>query len=95
MLAEVYRGGPRDGRAERALDALELVGMSHRASFLPTRLSGGEQQRVAVARALLGDPTLLLCDEPTGNLDSANTDAILALFDELRDAGLDGRHRHA
>ena len=62
--------------------------MSDRADFLPTRLSGGEQQRVAIARALMGDHSLLLCDEPTGNLDSANTDAVLALFDELGDAGL-------
>jgi ABC-type lipoprotein export system ATPase subunit len=88
MLAEVYRGGPRDGRAERAHEALDRVGMTHRASFLPTRLSGGEQQRVAIARALLGDPTILLCDEPTGNLDSANTESVLALFDGLGDAGL-------
>jgi ABC-type lipoprotein export system ATPase subunit len=88
MLAEVYRGVSRDGRAERAHAALARVGMTHRASFLPTRLSGGEQQRVAIARALLGDPTLLLCDEPTGNLDSVNTASILKLFDELSEAGL-------
>jgi ABC-type lipoprotein export system ATPase subunit len=88
MLAEVYRGDPPDGRAERALAALERVGMSHRVRFLPTKLSGGEQQRVAIARALMGDPSVLLCDEPTGNLDSVNTESILALFDELGDAGL-------
>jgi ABC-type lipoprotein export system ATPase subunit len=88
MLAEVYRGEPSHGRSERALAALERVGMSHRVGFLPTRLSGGEQQRVAIARALMGDPSVLLCDEPTGNLDSANTESILALFAELGDAGL-------
>jgi ABC-type lipoprotein export system ATPase subunit len=88
MLAEVYRGASREGRAHRALTALERVGMTHRATFLPTRLSGGEQQRVAIARALLGDPRLLLCDEPTGNLDSANTQSVLALFDELGADGL-------
>jgi ABC-type lipoprotein export system ATPase subunit len=87
-LAEVYRGTPREGRDERALAALERVGMTHRADFLPTKLSGGQQQRVAIARALVGEPSLLLCDEPTGNLDSANTQALLALFDELSDAGL-------
>jgi putative ABC transport system ATP-binding protein len=88
MLAEVYRGAPREGREGRAMDALERVGMTHRAGFLPTRLSGGEQQRVAIARALLGDPTIMLCDEPTGNLDSVNTRSVLALFDELGSAGL-------
>jgi ABC-type lipoprotein export system ATPase subunit len=88
MLAEVYRGTPRQGRAERALEALARVDMTDRAQFLPTRLSGGEQQRVAIARALMGDHALLLCDEPTGNLDSVNTDAVLALFDELGTAGL-------
>jgi putative ABC transport system ATP-binding protein len=88
MLAEVYRGAARHGRAERAMVALERVGMEDRAGFLPTRLSGGEQQRVAIARALMADHSMLLCDEPTGNLDSVNTESVLALFDELSRAGL-------
>jgi len=88
MLAEVYRGTPREGRQERALDALQRVGMLHRAEFVPTRLSGGEQQRVAIARALMGRHSLLLCDEPTGNLDSVNTASILELFDQLAELGL-------
>jgi ABC-type lipoprotein export system ATPase subunit len=88
MLAEVYRGTAREGREDRALASLERVGMTHRSHFVPTRLSGGEQQRVAVARALMGDHSLLLCDEPTGNLDSRNTDAILDLFEDLAGGGL-------
>jgi ABC-type lipoprotein export system ATPase subunit len=88
MLAEVYRGMSRDGREQRALHALERVGMLERAGFLPPKLSGGEQQRVAIARALMGEHSLLLCDEPTGNLDSANTNSVLALFDELGRSGL-------
>ena len=88
MLAEVYRGTSREGRAERATATLERVGMTHRAGFLPTKLSGGEQQRVAVARALMGDHSLLLCDEPTGNLDSKNSESILALFAELAASGI-------
>ena len=83
MLSEVYRGEPREGRRERALAALERVGVADRADFLPVKLSGGEQQRVAIARALTGSPSLLLCDEPTGNLDSVNTAAVLELFEGL------------
>ena len=88
MLAEIYTRRPRAGRRERAAAALTRVGLGHRLDFLPTRLSGGERQRVAIARAIVGGPSLLLCDEPTGNLDTANTEAILGLFDELRADGL-------
>jgi ABC-type lipoprotein export system ATPase subunit len=88
MLAELYAGGLRNGRRERALAALERVGMADRREFLPTKLSGGEQQRVAIARALRGSPSLLLCDEPTGNLDSANTASLMSLFDALARQGL-------
>jgi ABC-type lipoprotein export system ATPase subunit len=83
MLSELYRGEPREGRRERALAALERVGVADRAGFLPGKLSGGQQQRAAIARALVGAPSLLLCDEPTGNLDSVNTEAMLELFEEL------------
>jgi ABC-type lipoprotein export system ATPase subunit len=88
MLAEVYIHASRAGRRERALEALSRVGLEQRATFLPTRLSGGERQRVALARALMAEPSLLLCDEPTGNLDSQNTASILELFDGLRADGL-------
>ena len=83
MLAEVYLRAPRSGRRERAIEMLERVGMGHRLTFVPTHLSGGEQQRVAIARSLMGNPSLLLCDEPTGNLDSRTTDEILGLFEGL------------
>jgi putative ABC transport system ATP-binding protein len=88
MLGALYQGIGRRERRRRAIDALDRVGLSRRATFLPTRLSGGERQRVAVARALVARPSLLLCDEPTGNLDSVNTDAVLDLFDELLATGL-------
>jgi ABC-type lipoprotein export system ATPase subunit len=86
-LSEVYLGVRRDGRRERALNALDRVGIANRSDFLPAKLSGGQQQRVAIARALMGSPSLLLCDEPTGNLDSVNTATVLDLFDDL---GRDG-----
>lgn len=88
MLSEVYRRGPRREREERAAMALKRVGLSHRARYLPTRLSGGERQRVAIARAIMGSPRVLLCDEPTGNIDSAMTASILELFAELNQDGL-------
>jgi putative ABC transport system permease protein len=88
VLAEVYRKGPHGLRQGRAWAAIERVGLAHRAEFLPIKLSGGERQRVAIARALVSSPSLLLCDEPTGNLDSKTSGAILDFFEELNADGL-------
>jgi ABC-type lipoprotein export system ATPase subunit len=88
MLSEAYARRPRGGRADRARATLAAVGLIDRTEFLPTRLSGGERQRVAIARALMSSPELLLCDEPTGNLDSVNTAGILELLAGLHDEGL-------
>lgn len=88
MLGDVYRKGPRRQRADRARSALERVGLGHRENYLPTRLSGGERQRAAIARGIMGSPSVLLCDEPTGNLDSVTTAAVLDLFAELNKSGL-------
>ncbi len=83
----LYAGVPRGRRRELAADALHRVGLGHRLDHRPGEMSGGERQRVAVARAVAGSPQLLLADEPTGNLDQANGVAVMALLRELQQAG--------
>jgi len=86
-LPLTYRGMGSAERKKRVHEALERVGMAHRVKHYPSQLSGGQQQRVAVARALVGEPAILLADEPTGNLDSANGEAVMELLRELHRAG--------
>jgi len=86
-LPLTYRGMPSSERKKRVTDALERVGMGHRAKHLPSQLSGGQQQRVAVARAVGGAPSILLADEPTGNLDSTNGEQVMELLRELHRGG--------
>ena len=86
-LPLIYRGMKAAERRERANAALERVGMAHRAKHLPSQLSGGQQQRVAVARAVAGSPSILLADEPTGNLDSKNGEMVMDLMRELHRGG--------
>jgi putative ABC transport system ATP-binding protein len=86
-LPLTYRGMGGGERKEKVQKALEKVGMSHRMKHYPSQLSGGQQQRVAVARALVGEPSVLLADEPTGNLDSANGEAVMDLLRELHQNG--------
>ena len=86
-LPLTYRGMGSAERKERVIAALERVEMAHRAKHLPSQLSGGQQQRVAVARAVAGSPSILLADEPTGNLDSKNGEAVMSLLKELHGEG--------
>ena len=86
-LPLTYRGMSSSERRERANAALDRVGMTHRAKHMPSQLSDGQQQRVAVAHAVCGDPSILLADEPTGNLDSGNAGAVMDLMSELHQGG--------
>lgn len=87
MQPLIYRNTPYSERKRRAMEALTRVGLGERVGHLPNQLSGGQRQRVAIARALVTEPSILLADEPTGNLDSKTTVEIMALFDELHSEG--------
>jgi putative ABC transport system ATP-binding protein len=86
-LPLTFRDMPRADRIRRVTDALERVAMAHRAKHLPSQLSGGQQQRIAVARAVAGDPVILLADEPTGNLDSKSGESVMELLTDLHKNG--------
>lgn len=83
-LGSLYTKAPRDQRRQQAIDLLQTVGLSHLGDDTPRHLSGGERQRVAIARAMMGTPQILLCDEPTGNLDSRTGQTVIELLDSLR-----------
>jgi putative ABC transport system ATP-binding protein len=87
MLPLVYAGIPREKREKKAMSALIKVGLEDRVNHKPNELSGGQRQRVAVARALVNNPSIILADEPTGNLDSATSIEIMALFQEIHKNG--------
>jgi putative ABC transport system ATP-binding protein len=86
-LGLVYRGGPAKNRKDRVTEAMDRVGIAHRARHYPHQLSGGQQQRAAIARAIVGKPALLLADEPTGNLDTANGSQVMSILKSLNDEG--------
>lgn len=86
-MGRLYQGGSRRERMQRASELIDLVGLTHRRDALGAHLSGGEQQRASIARALMCGPSVVLCDEPTGNLDTANSDAVLSVLEALNDTG--------